>query len=148
MEKELTPETSQASIISKTDSDLNWPERKTLNVRLLFDTNKIAHDIQNIRRIIDAFDQFKHGLITENQNAKDKEGTKTIWKGIKLHSQELNRALKDDKFGDHKVGNKNTKYDSDETFYSDTSIHSGTSSSVLLHASKYKEWMQQDAESL
>lgn len=121
------------SRVSEDNVEPNWPDRRTLNVRLLFDTNKIDHDLPNIRNIIDTFEHFKHGIIAVNTNVKDCDGrmieTKK-WRGITLHSEELNRALKDQKFC--KI--RRDEYDSDETFCTDVSLKSGTSNSVLMHA--------------
>lgn len=144
---EISMEQKPASQTSETDNELVWPDRKSLNIRLLFDIGKICHDIANVRSIIDAFDQFKHGVIVVNKRTKNETSQDKIietWKGITMHAQELNRALKDNRFGDWGEGIVVAESDSDETFCSQVSFESSTSNSVLMRAMENWQRMHND----
>lgn len=69
-------------------ADCCWPDHKTLNVKLLFDMNNFEHDPNGIRRISRFFESFKRKNVTQRDHT-----TGGLWKGILLHSQELERSL-------------------------------------------------------
>lgn len=87
-----------------------WPDRRVLNVKLLFDINNFKHDRGGIRRIGRQFLNFKHKIISQNDQT-----TGRLWKGFSLHSQELQLSLKIDS---NKQNKKSSKSDPDATFCS------------------------------
>lgn len=109
--------------IIKADIEENcWPDRRILNVKLIFDTDNIEHDLAGIRRIIDSFTEFKNQIVSIKE--VDKNGKAKVWKGIMLHSQELSMALKDKRFGCEPLivsSSSSSDLDSDITYNSQLS---------------------------